>query len=282
MTPAERRILSRIGRLLGNGSITAMENAAALILKHSDLMTLDRPFQILLMRRMGQWRHQYDAIQADIDRMDDGASRMLFGMTEVTDYQKWTDPMRSLPQKPRKHIRPSRRAGMPDENISDNEVTELFELVQNEGLERLFADGACFLNGRLVMRPIITLGECVVEYETIAKAYRERRIKRPWDPSERKPDIAMGLDFGLLIAMAASKWTYRIWDDAFGRLPPDHRFFPRDGKRPGWKTATRTLEARDLLHKPGGQTWLLTELGQQIASNKLAPVWRDLSSKNED
>lgn len=83
MNPAEQRILSRIERLLGNGSLAAMEQAAALILKHSDLMTLERPFQISLMRRMGQWRDQYDAIQADIERMDDGASGMLYRMTEV-------------------------------------------------------------------------------------------------------------------------------------------------------------------------------------------------------
>ena len=282
MTPAESRILSRIERLLGNGSLAAMEKAAALILKHSDLMTLDRPFQISLMRRMGQWRDQYQAIQADIERMDDGASGMLYRMTEVPDYQMWMGPIKSSPERPREPIKPSRRAGTPDNNISNDEVNRFFDLVENEGLERIFADGACLLNGRLVMRPIITLGECIVEYEPIAKAYRERRIKRPWDPSKRKPDIAMGIDFGLLAAMAASKWTYRVWDDAVGRLPPDHRFFPRDGKRPGWKTTTRTLEMRGLLEKQRSQTWALSEQGQQVASTKLVPAWHGLCSKNND
>lgn len=282
MSPAESRILCRIERLLAKGSLAAMEEAAALIFKHSDLMTLDRPFQISLMRRMGRWRDQYDAIQADIERMDDGASGMLYRMTEVPDYQKWMNPMKSSPERPREPVKPSRRAGTPDDNISNDEMTEFLELVENEGLKRVFADGACVLNGCLVMRPIITLGECVVEYEPIAKAYRERRIERPWDPSTRKPDIAMGLDFGLLAAMAASKWTYRVWDDAVGRLPPNHRFFPRDGKRPGWKTTTRTLEMRGLLEKQRSKTWALSELGQQVVSTKLAPAWRDLSGKNED
>lgn len=282
ISPAESRILSRIERLLAKGSLAALEEAAALIFKHSDLMTLDRPFQISLMRRMGQWRDKYDAIQADIERMDDGASGMLYQMTEVHDYQKWMSPMRSSPKRPAEPVKPSLRSGTPDESISNDEVSDFFELVENEGLKRIFTDGAVVLNGRLVMRPIITLGERIVEYEPIAEAYRERQIERPWDPSTRKPDIAMGLDFGLLAAMLASNWTYRVWDDAVGRLPPDHRFFPRDGKRPGWKTTTRTLEMRGLLERQRAQTWALSEQGQQVASTKLMPAWRDLTSKKKD
>ena len=276
MNPSEQRILSRIERMLGNGSIAAMEEAAALILKHSDLATMARPFQISLMRRMGQWRQQYDAIQADIERMDDGASGMLYRMTEVPDYRMWVDPMRSPPDEPRAPVRPSHRAGMPEDEFSDGEINEFLELIDSQGLEKVFANGADLINGKLVMYPLITLGEVVIEYGPVAAMYAEKGIERPWDPSKRKPLIAMAFDLSLLSAMVAKRWTYRVWDGAFSRLPETHQYYPKDGKRPGWHRTTKLLELRGLVERSSGRTWHLTDAGDEVASAQLAPAWSAL------
>jgi hypothetical protein len=276
MNPAEQRILSRIERLLCNGSLPAMEQAAGLILKHSDLLNLGRPFQISLMRRMGQWRQQYDIIQTNIERMDDGASGMLYRMTEVPDYQVWMHPRQHEPEQPPKRVTPSRSTGTPEEDISDGEISELLELVDSQGLEKIFANGADIINGKLVMYPLITLGERVVEYGPVAAMYAEKGIERPWDPSKRKPFIAMAFDLSLLSAMVAKRWTYRVWDDAFSRLPETHQYFPKNGNRPGWNRTTKIMELRGLIERPAARTWLLTEEGHEVASTQLAPAWSAL------
>lgn len=276
MNPAEQRILSRIERLLCNGSLPAMEKAAGLILKHSDLLNLGRPFQISLMRRMGQWRQQYDIIQTNIERMDDGASGMLYRMTEVPDYQVWMHPRQHEPEQPPKRVTPSRSTGTPEEDISDGEISEFLELVDSQGLEKIFANGADIINGKLVMYPLITLGERVIEYGPVAAMYAEKGIERPWDPSKRKPFIAMAFDLSLLSAMVAKRWTYRVWDDAFSRLPETHQYFPKNGNRPGWNRTTKLLELRGLIKRPAARTWLLTETGQEVASAQLTPAWSAL------
>ncbi|GAB5496038.1 MAG: hypothetical protein Phyf2KO_11180 [Phycisphaerales bacterium] len=101
----------------------------------------------MLMRRMGQWRQQYDIIQTKIDRMDDGVTGMLYQVTEVPDYQVWVHRRPHEPEQPPDRVTPSRITGTPEEDSSDGEIIAFLELVDSQGLVEIFANGTDIING---------------------------------------------------------------------------------------------------------------------------------------
>ncbi|MEO0513149.1 MAG: hypothetical protein AAF108_09680 [Planctomycetota bacterium] len=285
MTPAETRTIATIDSLLKSGSISAIKKAAMIIMQHSDLRMKEQAFQLCLNLRMRRWRELYDAIKIDIQRLDDGAGGRLYRMSELPDYRPWVDPSAGKQSCDRhggsKPCIPTRRTGAPSDEIDDGEVDDFLRLLDCEGLSRVFEDDATVVDGRVVPRPLLTVDRRTIHYRAIGALYGAKRFERPWDPSKRKPDIALAFDFALLATWQTRKWTYRVCDDMFSRLPPIHRYFPFGGKRPGWRITTRTLVLRDLMHRSKGQTWLLTPAGEQVASGVLSTAWLQAAVKDD-
>lgn len=276
-TASQRRALARIESSLQVSQPSTLAAAATMILQELDRAAEHAAFQERLKFIALIWRQKYEVVREQMNRLDRGEGARLYRLSGgwAADNSRFTRGMESDQPFDPPRMRPSLRPRMPRALISDDEVAAFERILDEYGVERVFAPGARMEDGRVVVQPLIVLGEQAVDYTSVAVQYEGAgRLRRSWDPRRRHPEIALGIDLALLAAAAKGKWTYQVSDRYCFRLPGWHKYHPQGGRRPAWRQGTRKLAELGLIKRVSGRTWTLTEKGRAAAS-QVALAWRE-------
>ena len=158
--------------------------------------------------------------------------------------------------------------------MTDDEVARFLKLIDDQGIEAVFDIGnSVNSKDELFRPPLIVLDRVGVHHDAIAPLYESGEIKRPWDPKQREPAIALAFDLALLVMLREKKWTWVISDRYFSRLPWGHPCKMTPEGRPGWKLITTMLEDAGLIELRRGQTWRLRREVRRIIADHLSAIW---------
>ena len=103
--------------------------------------------------------------------------------------------------------------------------------------------------------------------------YRDGTIERSWDPKDSSPEIALALDYVLLIIHKEKKWTWPIADRYLVRLPWGHPWKGSHLGRPGWDASLRILSENGMIEKHHGQTWRLKDKMSRVVAEQTLSKW---------
>lgn len=234
-------------------------------------------FQKELERRSDMWRKRHLQV---LQMAGDGSGpchrlMQLMGNPTTVDLKPSKPPAPRRPRSKRETVvRPSRAARYPAKSMTDKEVQKFLDLIETEGISSVFDPGVSVMPDDVLFRPpLITIDGTSVFYDHIAPMYNRGGVKRPWDPNQRIPEIALAFDYALLVIQRERRWTWQICDNYFKRLPWGHACKLTPEGRPGWKLITRLLEKSALIERRRGQTWRLTPDVQDAIRDLLTPQW---------
>jgi len=103
--------------------------------------------------------------------------------------------------------------------------------------------------------------------------YRNGQIERSWDPENRSPDIALGMDYVLLTIQKEKKSTRPIATRYLVRLPWGHPWKTTTSDRPGWDASLHILSECGMIEKHHGQTWKLRNELYDLINRTLPMLW---------
>lgn len=110
-------------------------------------------------------------------------------------------------------------------------------------------------------------------FDDIWPMYHDGTIERSLDPKDRSPEIALALDYVLLIIHKEQKWTSPIANRYFIRLPWAHPWKATHAGRPGWDALLRILSESGMIERHHGQTWMLKDKMPRLVAEQAISMW---------
>lgn len=267
LTQAQRITLKSLDSILASANHASHVSAAELIIKHWS--EKHSAFQGQLIIRVERWRRKHLEIQERWRTAEEG----VFG--ELLRIIRLPDDAESETSKPKMNrangtAAPSRQAFAPSGAISDKEVSDFIAMLNEEGISDIFDPANRIIENAVFRPPLILLDGKSIFFDDVWPMYRNRTFNRSWDPNERTPEIALGIDYVLLIIQQEKKWTWPIADRYLVRLPWGHAWKATQKGRPGWSESIRILSEIGLIEKHHGQTWRLSSRGNPVHGE----IWR--------
>tara|TARA_R110002072_G_scaffold158989_4_gene310068 strand:- start:7318 stop:8172 length:855 start_codon:yes stop_codon:yes gene_type:complete len=272
LTDVERAILSKLDQGLKEGTMTDLQLAAKQIAK---LWNEEHTaFQSQLIVRAERWRRAYNKARLIFRRTAMHEAAALMRLMHIPGIDPPIKEDMSVVAGRRNPVLPSLHHEVPKTEISAEEMGRFMELMETESFVDIFDYGNKIINDQLYRPPLVWIQKKPVFYDEALVLYQDSGIDRLWDEPSRSPEIALALDLVLIVSLASTKWTWTISDDYLGRLPPKHPMKTTIKGRPGWKELTAILAEASLLQLRAGQTWELTEAGENVAKG-LTAQWAD-------
>lgn len=272
LTDVERAILSKLDQVLKDCTITDLQLAAKQIAKlWNEEHTV---FQSQLNVRAEKWRRAYNDTRKIYRQtaMHEGAALMRLMHIPGIDPPIAGRECSTDHSRHQRLISPSRHHDSPTTEILAGEVERFMELMETESFVDIFDYGNKIINDQLFRPPLILIQLKPIFYDEAYALYQNGSIDRSWDTGSRSPEIALALDLVMIISYVETRWTWGVSDEYLMRLPPDHPMKTTVKGRPGWKKLTAILAEASMLQLRAGQTWELTEAGEEVVKG-LTTAW---------
>lgn len=252
LTPDDRVKLKTLDTLFCSDAPRSHTIVAALIVQH--WCEEHGVFQSQLVMRAERWRRQHIKLKRQWRKNEDGIFSDLMRILELPDD---IEPGVRAPQKKRTNriIQPSLLPKAPTGMITDEETAGFLKMLDADGISDVFDPGNYIHDNTVFRPPLILLDGGSIFFDDIWPKYRDGIIERSWDPKDRAPEIALAIDYVLLIIQKEKKWTWPIADRYLVRLPWGHPWKTTTTGRPGWEASLRILSGNGLVEKHHGQTW---------------------------
>ena len=270
LTPDDRVKLKTLDTLLESDVPRSHTIAAALIVQH--WCEEHNVFQSQLIMRAKRWRRQHIQLRKQWRRGEFGVFSDLMRILELPGD---IEPGVRAPQKRRtkRLIKPSLLSKAPSGMITDEEAAGFLKMLNADGISDVFDPGNYIHDNTVFRPPLILIEGKSIFFDDIWPMYRDSTIERSWDPEDRSPEIAMALDYVLLIIHKEKKWTWPVADRYLVRLPWGHPWKTTSEGRPGWEASLRILGENGMIEKHHGQTWTHAEQQKLLVSNTIKSKW---------
>jgi len=273
LTQTQRKILKAIDQILDDGTIANLQLSAKQIAKlwNEEHTT----FQSQLIMRAVRWQRIYTKTLDQYSKVSTDEVTALLKLIHVPGVDPpLIDNGQRSKQVRRPVVVPSISNRTPKTKICAEEMERFQLLIENESFIDIFDHGNSILRDKLFRPSLIRLGDQAVMYDQVWPWYQHGLVQRPWDSEERSPEIALALDYVLLIILIETKWTWMVCEKYLMRLPWGHPMKTTVQGRPGWKVSISLLSSMSLIQLRSGQTWELTESGRQVSID-LKEYWKN-------
>lgn len=279
LTKAQRTRLKTLDTLLDSDVPRSHIIVATLIVQH--WCEEHNVFQSQLIMPAERWRRRHIQLRQQWRRCELGVFNDLMRILELPGD---IEPGVRTPKKSRVKIipQPSLLPKTPIGVITDEEAAGFLKMLDTDGINDVFDPGNYINNNTVFRPPLILLEGKSIFFGDIWPMYLNGNIERPWDPENRSPDIALAMDYVLLILQKEKKWTRPIANRYLVRLPWGHPWKTTTTGRPGWDASLGILSDSGMIEKHHGQTWRFTEQGKIAASMQITPAWCAVDNKTED
>lgn len=267
---AQRIILKSLDSILASANHASHVSAAELIIKHWS--EVHSTFQGQFIIRVERWRRKHLEIQERWRTAEEGVFGELLRIIRLPGENEPALPGRKK-DRAKGTAAPSRQAFAPNGAISDKEVGDFMAMLKEEGISDIFDPANRIIENAVLRPPLILLDGKSIFFDDVWPMYRNRTFNRSWDPNERTPEIALGMDYVLLIIQQEKKWTWPIADRYLIRLPWGHPWKTTVDGRPGWEVSLRILSEIGLISRHHRQTWKLSGISQQKHICDIAQIW---------
>ncbi|MBL4808641.1 MAG: hypothetical protein JKY43_01110 [Phycisphaerales bacterium] len=270
LTPDDRVKLKTLDTLLESDVPRSHTIVAALIVKH--WCEEHNVFQSQLVMRAERWRRQHIELNQQWRKGQKGIFSDLMRILELPDD---IEPgVRASKKRRTKRItQPSLLPKAPSGMITDKEASSFLKMLDEDGISDVFDPGNYIHDNTVFRPPLIFLDGKSIFFDDIWPMYRDGNIKRSWDSQNRSPEIALALDYVLMIIHKEKKWTWQVADRYLVRLPWGHPWKLTHQGRPGWVASLQILSENGMIEKHHGQTWKLRSGGCQIVSGLVCSAW---------
>jgi hypothetical protein len=157
--------------------------------------------------------------------------------------------------------------------ITVEEVATFLKMLDADGIGDVFNPGNYIHDNTVFRPPLILLDDKSIFFDDIWPIYCDSTIERCWDPEDRSPEIALAIDYVLLVIHKEKKWTWPIADRYLVRLPWGHPWKTTHTGRPGWDASFRILSKNGMIENHHGQTWKLTTTAHKQTVDQVFRFW---------
>ncbi len=270
LTKAQRTRLKTLDTLLDSDVPRSHIIVATLIAQH--WCEDHNAFQGQLVVRAERWRRRHVQLRQQWRRCEQGVFNDLMRILELPgDIEPG---VRAPNTKRTKRItQPSLRPKAPSGMITDEESADFLKMLDTDGISDIFDPGNHINDNTVFRPPLILIDGKSIYFDDIWPMYRDNTIERSWDTKDRSPEIAMALDYVLLIIHKEKKWTWPIADRYLVRLPWGHPWKLTPLGRPGWDASLRILSEIEMIENHHGQTWILRNKLYDMVNRTLPTLW---------
>lgn len=263
--------LQNLDIFLANWDPDQSELAAHIMLK---VLRVDppHPFAREFLLRAEQWKEKY-LIDIGRGRPSHGLGEELVQLLFHREQHMAMDLLEREKQRKAGKLVPSILYRTPKEPITDDEVVNFMDLIDEHGISEIFDPANLITCGIVARIPFVVVGKARYSFEEMSEKYTARDLARPWDKTKRDPVDGMLFDWVLHAARREGKWTWVTCDRWFRRLPWSHPLKSAGGQRPGWKWSTEIMAGTGLMVQRRGKTWGLTRDGRKVVDEFILPLW---------